>query len=47
MILNSEEEKSLGSLLADKGIINVVSLGYCFTFTQLDYNLNPKMQKIQ
>ena len=24
MILNSEEEKSLGSLLADKGIINAV-----------------------
>ena len=29
MILNSEEEKSLGSLLADKGIINAVRYSVC------------------
>ena len=29
MILNSEEEKSLDSLLADKGIINAVKCSTC------------------
>ena len=29
MSLNSEEKKSLGSLLADKGIINAVRCSVC------------------
>lgn len=36
MILNSEEEKSLGSLLADKGIINAVKCGTCHNLTAFD-----------
>ena len=36
MILNSREEKSLGSLLADKGIINVVRCNTCHNLTAFE-----------
>lgn len=36
MILNSEEEKSLGSLLADKGIINAVRCSVCRNLTAFE-----------
>lgn len=36
MILNSKEEKSLGSLLADKGIINAVKCGVCRNLTAFE-----------
>lgn len=36
MILNSEETKSLGDLLADKGIINAVKCSVCHNLTAFD-----------
>lgn len=36
MILNSDEAKSLGSLLADKGIINAVKCSVCHNLTAFE-----------
>lgn len=36
MILNSKEEKSLGSLLADKGIVNAVRCSVCHNLTAFE-----------